>query len=855
MRDLPSGVVTFLFTDIEGSTRLLREHGTDYASLLGEHRRMVRTAIGRHDGVEVDTQGDAFFVAFGRADDAVVAAEEIVRAEGPIRVRIGIHTGEPMVTHEGYVGLDVHRAARICAAAHGGQVVMSEATRLGLPSDPGRDLGMHRLKDLGAPERLFQLGTDEFPPLRSLNATNLPAQPDTLVGRSEDLDEVARRIDAARIVTLTGPGGTGKTRLALQAAAESIDRFEGGVFLVPLAAIGDPNLIEWAIGQTIGAQLGLSDHIGEKRMLLLLDNFEQLLPQAARPMADLVAACPNLRLLITSRAPLRIAGENEYAVSPLPAADAVELFLERAFVTRPVEPVHEICRRLDGLPLAIELAAARTRILPPDQLLARLDHSLPVLVGGRRDAPERHQTLRATIAWSYDLLSPVERRLFDRLGVFVGGFTLMSAERICEADLETVESLVEQSLVRRTEDGRFGMLATILEFAVGLFEQAADSFARRQRHAAFHADWAEKSAELLRRTGDSSARVAFGAEMPNLRAAHGFALSQGDALLALRLATAMAVYGRRSSGGLREHVERLARDLGMGTVAARARCEGLNALVWLAFEISADPADVEAASAEALELARQIGSPLLLARSLIARATVARPADAVELFEEAATTAMSDDLPWEAASAYNNAADLLARLGRLGEARDLCAKAMVVSRGSGDRFGQSLALMNAGEIDVNLGRLDAAMDELTEAVYGFQDAASGTHLAHSMSVLAAAESLAGRRTTAYRHLAESAAILVDVDASGPVVEFLGDAATVLVHEHPLTAAHVLGAVRHAEERVGKMIGQPLLEKVAASAIASLGATRFDHELQIGMDAELSDVFDDVRSILDDEQVV
>src|SRR3954468_6054153 len=225
MRDLPSGIVTFLFTDIEGSTRLLQEHGAGYADLLAEHRRQLRAAVSRHAGVEVDTQGDAFFVAFAHPEDALAAAEEVVEAHGQIRVRIGIHTGAPIVTDEGYVGLDVHRAARICAAAHGGQVLVSEATRDALGRDPGRDLGLHRLKDLGAPERLFQLGTATFPPLRSLNATNLPAQTGALVGRTDELLTIASLIEDARVVTLTGAGGSGKTRLALQAAAESVERF------------------------------------------------------------------------------------------------------------------------------------------------------------------------------------------------------------------------------------------------------------------------------------------------------------------------------------------------------------------------------------------------------------------------------------------------------------------------------------------------------------------------------------------------------------------------------------------------------------------------------------------------------
>ena len=318
MRTLPTGTVTFLFTDIEGSTRLLHERGEEYADLLAEHRRVLRAIFA------ATTASRSTRRATRSSSPSHVRAmpwpppQEIVAEEGPIRVRIGIHTGTPVVTAEGYVGLDVHRAARICAAAHGGQVVLSEATVRSLGVDPGRDLGLHRLKDFGAPERLFQLGQDPFPPLRSLNATNLPAQPGALIGRAQEVREIVDLIETARVVTLTGAGGSGKTRLALQVAAESVDRFGGGVFWVQLAAVTDPDLIEPTIAQAIGADHGLVAHIDEKRMLLLLDNLEQLLPGAAAPLSELMSACPNLRLLATSRAPLRIAGEREYPVLPLP---------------------------------------------------------------------------------------------------------------------------------------------------------------------------------------------------------------------------------------------------------------------------------------------------------------------------------------------------------------------------------------------------------------------------------------------------------------------------------------------------------------------------------------------------------
>ena len=347
-------------------------------------------------------------------------------------------------------------------------------------------------------------------------------------------------------MTLTGAGGSGKTRLALQAAAESVDRFGGGVFWVPLAAVTDPDLIESTIAQAIGADHGLVAHIDEKRMLLLLDNLEQLLPGAAAPLSALMSACPNLRLLATSRAPLRIDGEREYAVQPLPATDALELFRERAFVTEPEAAVEEICRRLDGLPLAIELAAAQTRVLPPDQLLARLERALPILTGGRRDAPERQRTLRATIGWSHDLLSDDERRLFDRLGVFVGGFSLEAAEAVCDADLETIGSLVEQSLLRRLDDGRLGMLQTVLEFAVERFEASDEAPATLARHAAFFLALAESAGLAVESQGNEHVEIVL-PELANLRAVLERSLANGDIELGMSLAVALEQFWAANS--------------------------------------------------------------------------------------------------------------------------------------------------------------------------------------------------------------------------------------------------------------------------------------------------------------------
>ncbi|MBA2642762.1 MAG: adenylate/guanylate cyclase domain-containing protein, partial [Actinobacteria bacterium] len=475
MRELPSGTVTLLFTDIEGSTRLLHELGERYADVLAEHRRVLRDAFSRHGGHEVDTQGDAFFVAFTRASDAVATAGDAQAAleDGPVRVRIGIHTGEPVVTDEGYVGVDVHRAARIMGAGHGGQVLISETTAGLLDSAGVRDLGEHRLKDLTAPQRLYQLGDEDFPPLRTLYRTNLPIQPTPLVGRERELEEAGRLVRSRRLLTLTGPGGSGKTRLALQLAAEAVEQFPDGVFWVPLQALRDPALVEPAIEASIGADNGLIEHVANKRLLVLIDNFEQVV-EAAPVVSSLLAGTPNAKLLVTSREPLHVESEQRYPVEPLPDHDAEVLFAERAqavsrgFVA--TATVGEICRRLDGLPLAIELAAARVALLDPDDLLARLDRRLPLLASRSRDAPDRQQTLRATIEWSYELLDPDEQELFRSLAVFRGSFLLAAAEAVCDADLDALESLVVKNLVRRWSTGRLGMLDTIREYAVELLD-------------------------------------------------------------------------------------------------------------------------------------------------------------------------------------------------------------------------------------------------------------------------------------------------------------------------------------------------------------------------------------------------
>ena len=540
MRELPTGTVTLLFTDIEGSTRLLEELGDRYADVLAEHRRLLREAFRAHGGVEVDTQGDAFFYAFTTAGGAVEAARnaQLALADGPVRVRIGIHTGEPIVGAEGYVGIDVHRAARIMGAGHGGQVLVSERTRSLLDGVALRDLGLHRLKDLSEPQPLYQLGDGEFPPLRTLHATNLPTQATPLIGRERELAEALHLLRSNRLLTLTGPGGSGKTRLALQLAAEALEEFPHGVFWVPLQALRDPELVLPTIAETIGSKDGVAEHVGDKRLLLLLDNLEQVIG-AAPALADLLADTRNAKLLVTSREALRIAGEQRYDVEPLPQGDAVTLFIERARAVAPTfEPdpaVAAICSRLDGLPLAIELAAARVNLLSSDELLARLERTLPVLTAGARDAPERQRTLRATIEWSYDLLDDSEQRLFRRLAVFAASFDIGAVEPVCEGALDTLQSLVDKSIVRRWATGRFGMLETVYEYAEERLEESREAKEFRRRHAEYFLSVAKST--NLSSLAEGEARYELAAtEHENFRRALEWALDTGDVGVGLQTA-------------------------------------------------------------------------------------------------------------------------------------------------------------------------------------------------------------------------------------------------------------------------------------------------------------------------------
>ena len=635
MPELPSGTVTFLFTDVEGSTRLLHELGAKgYAEALAEHRRILRVAFGAHGGVEVDTQGDAFFVAFPTAPGALSAAAAVLDglAGGPISLRMGLHTGTPLVTDEGYIGGDVHRAARIAACGHGGQVLVSSSTAALLDGAALHDLGEHRLKDLSAPERIYQVGVREFPALKSLYRTNLPIPTTPFLGRERELGEalVLLSRDDVRLLTMTGPGGTGKTRLAMQTAGALAERYPDGVWWVPLAPLHDPGLVLETAAQAVGAKAGLTEHIADKSMLLLFDNFEQVI-EAADGLSDLLATCPNLDLLVTSREPLHLTGEQEYPVPPLVHEEGVGFFLARARAVKPDfaadDAVSEICRRLDDLPLALELAAARVKALSSAQILERLEQRLALLTGGARDLPERQRTLRAAIEWSHELLTSEERRLFARLAVFNGSCTLEAAERIADADLDALHSLVDKRLLRQADE-RFLMLATIREYAAERLDDSGEAGGLRQHHAEHFVALAEEAEPSVLGISPSEWLDRLERDHDNLRAALDWLEAAGESQLALRLGGAVWEFWCLR-GHFAEGWRRLDELLGIDDQPTLARAKALTGAVHLGSgESSYAKATQRGRAEQALALYRELGEAWEQGRSLTADAAVALALDA-----------------------------------------------------------------------------------------------------------------------------------------------------------------------------------------------------------------------------------
>lgn len=823
MSTLPRGTVTFLFTDIEGSTRLLREIGPgSYAEALEQHRSLLREACQRHGGVELGAQGDGLLFVFDRASTAIAATREgqLSLENGAISVRMGVHTGEPLIAGGEYVGIDLHKAARIAAVAHGGQVLISQQAASLADASNLIDLGLHRLKDLSRPERIFQLVIaslrTEFPPLRTLDSHphNLPLQPTPLIGREMEIRAIAARAldPLIRLLTLTGPAGSGKTRLSLAAAAELLESFSDGIFFINFAPIADPRLVTSVIAQTIGVRddaernldVAIRDHLQDKRVLLVLDNLEHLVSSAA-DIGHLIATVPGLTMLATSRIPLRLRGEHEYPVLPLSLPDvrdihdvdslarfeSVQLFRERARAVQPdfditlanARAVAEICVRLDGLPLAIELAAARIRVLTAEAILARLTSRLKLLTAGPHDVPSRQQTLRGAIDWSYDLLREEEQVLFRRLAVFSGRAVLEAIEEVCcdggfDPDvLDRVSSLVEKSLLRTLaqEAGEPAalMLETMHEYAREKLENSGEAVDIATRHLGYFLALAEQAAPDLAGPQQQRWLSRLERDHDNLRAALRFSLESGDIERGLRLAGALPTFWiahghlREGSSFFREIVVRasacspaaLAKALvGAGALARQqGDFDSAERLIRQSLDLSRELADDRATVTALLNLGAVLGE-----RGDFGGAEPA--------FEEA--LALLRDLRDERLLAM-----VLTNLGVTAEVRGdfqraaaLYEESLEICRVIGDGAGTSLALSNLGHIAVDNRDYATAGRRFRDSILMARESGHTYLSIHEVANLAIVAALRGQALRATRlfaayetHLEAIGAMQIDTD--------------------------------------------------------------------------------------------
>jgi predicted ATPase/class 3 adenylate cyclase len=825
MRDLPTGTVTFFFSDIEGSTRLLRELGDGYGAVLKQHGDIVRDAIKRGGGVERGTEGDSFFVAFRTAPQAVGAAVAIQRglADHPwprglqVRVRIGIHTGEGVLNGPDYVGMDVHRAARIAAAASGGQVVISAATQglvvHALPAGTRlRDLGEHRLKDIIDAEHLYDLVVDglpaEFPPLRTLDArpNNLPSQLTSFVGRDQQLDELKQLMGSTRLLTLTGAGGTGKTRLALQLAAETLREYSDGAFFVDLAPINDLALVPAVIAHVLEVQEEpgvvildtLKRHLREKELLLVLDNFEQV--AAAGPVVEeLLTASARTKVLITSRVVLSLRGEQEYEVPPMALPDlqqppdlerlkqsgAIRLFVDRAAEVEPrfrltqenAAAVAAIAVRLDGLPLAIELAASRAKVLAPQQILSRLQGSSSLLSSKSPTLPERQRTLHTAIAWSYDLLAEDERRLFAQVSVFRGGWTLEAAEAITRLDsakldpFEGLSSLRDNSLVRVAVpgqgDSRFSMLETIREFAQDQLEESGELETVRQRHGEYFLSRAIDAESQL--TGAEQAQWLdyWDSELDNLRAALRWAVDAQRFELAQEASGALWRFWHQRghlAEGRRWIDEVLAEPSVVHRTAARAKAlTGAGGIAWWQIDHAAARRYYD----EALAIERELGDPSRLGEALY------------------------------------NYGFVLGSAGEIETAIKTFEESLGLFRAAGNQHGVARGLNMLTMSDAQIHDWDAAIGKLEESVEIFRRLGDRLQLAFTLIWLAFACGQASRWREARSVALEALDLFADSGNPTGIALAFGDVAFIANREgHPEEAMRLAAASQALRERHG-----------------------------------------------------
>jgi predicted ATPase/class 3 adenylate cyclase len=854
---LPSGTVTLLFTDIEGSTRLLQRLGWGYATVIADHHRLLRDAFAAEGGIELDSAGDGLHVAFPSARsaiDATVAAQRALAGhrwpdDVRIAVRMGLHTGEPLRHESGYVGLDVHRAARICSAGHGGQILLSQTTRDlvagDLPPEVAlADLGEHQLRDLAAAQRLYQVVVDglpsEFPPLRTIDQrpNNLPRRMTSFVGRERELSETKRILGTTALMTLTGAGGVGKTRLAIELATEVLGEYRDGAWIVELGSMADPSVLGNVLSAALAVQerstgsqvVAVAEHLRSRQLLLVLDDCEHVLAAVADAADTILRAAPGVRIVATSREPLGITGEALYPVPSLsaPAAgretvgdvlaqfDACRLFVERCVVAQPSFQVTEanigtiarICRRLDGIPLALELAAARVRALPVEQIAARLDDRFQLLTGGNRNALPRHQTLRAAMDWSYDLLTEPERAVLRRLSVFSGGCTLEAAEAVCAGDpvesaavLDLLTRLVDRSLVvaeMTGEESRFGLLETVREYALERLLGEDEPDRTRRRHRDWYLDLVEQARPAFFQGPEPGHWLErLDREHDNLRAALGWSEGADDeGATGLRLATDLwrfwEIRGYLQEG--RDWLERFLRSSG-GQVSIR-RADALTGAGILALMQGDHPAALRFHE-ESLALQRELGDEGAVSYALnnLANAAIQQGhyAKARELYQETLEISERRGDRHGTGFTLSHLADAVALEGDYEEARGLFERSIAVFREHDDRWGEAIALGNFAQAAARQGDYATARvlnEEAVELSQAIGDARGVARAIGNLGDVAVAEGDFAAARSLYLECVRIRYTLGDLPGLATAIEKL---AWAMVNEEPALAARLIGA--------------------------------------------------------------